>query len=205
MHGMMGRMPPSRGRYIAVAVFVLVLTFSPYAHAAGISASGINDPFTDAIQLWSAVFSSLDSFAHQIASAVQLPQALTATPNAPNNLQQPAALAAAAALATQPPSESATTLEGASTTPSTSPEAASDQTTQSPFVKSAELSPKSSAVSANAAPAAPTPASPASDGITQDQFNAGLSALGISLRQLISESASNPVVSGPGAPLSVEA
>jgi hypothetical protein len=122
----MERMPPSRGRYIAVAVFVLVLTFSPYAHA-DTSASGINDPITEAVQLWTAMLSSIDSLAHQLASALQLHQTLTATPHAPNNPQQPAALAASAALATQPLPETATTSENGAT---------SDQTTQSPFVKS---------------------------------------------------------------------
>jgi hypothetical protein len=113
---MMGRMPPSRGRYVAVAVFVFVLTFSPYAHAADTSAFGINDPFADAIQLWSEVFSSIDSLANQIASALQLHQTLTFTakPYPPKNLQQPAALAATAALATQSPPETATTSGSAS-------------------------------------------------------------------------------------------
>jgi hypothetical protein len=36
--------PSSYGRSVAVVVFVFVLTFSPYAHAAETSASGINDP-----------------------------------------------------------------------------------------------------------------------------------------------------------------
>jgi hypothetical protein len=169
---MMGRMPPSRGRYIAVAVFILVLTFSPYAHAAETSAVGINDPFTDAIQLWSAALSSIESLAHQLASALQLHQTLTfnatATPRAPNNPQQPAAFAAAAALATESPPETATTSGHASngaTTPqqpaSNSPkEATSYQTTQSPFVKSGVLSPdfspKSAAFSPQSSPR-PTP------------------------------------------------
>jgi hypothetical protein len=217
---MMGRMPPSRGRYIAVAVFVFVLTISSYAHAAETSARTINDPFTDAIRLWSAVIASIESLAHELASALQLHQALPSTPHAPSNLQQPAALAAAAALATQSPSEMATTSGSASngaTTPqqpqSTGPSAAiSYQTTQSPFVKSAELSsapPVKSAVFSPQPPAsnsALASALPAQAGfITQDQFNAGLATLSISLRQQIAESASNPVVSGPGAPLSVEA
>jgi Right handed beta helix region len=190
---MMERMPPSRGRYIAVAVFVLALTFSPYAHAAETSAVGINDPFTDAIQLWSAALSSLDSLAHQIASAVQLHQTLTfnatAKPHVPNNPQQPAALAASAALATESPPETATTLGHASngaTTPqqpqTTSPPGAlSHQTIQSPFVKSPEL--KSSAF------AAPTPAT---NFVTQTQFNAALSLLGTSVQQLLAQSNPNP-------------
>jgi hypothetical protein len=40
--------------------------------------------------------------------------------------------------------------------------------------------------------------------VTQDQFNAGMSALTQSLRQLIFQTASVPVVSGAGAPLPVE-
>jgi IPT/TIG domain len=76
-HGMMGRMPSSYGRSIATAVFVLVLTISPYAHAANTTAFGINDPFTDAIQLWSAVLSSFDSLAHQFAAVPQLHQTRT--------------------------------------------------------------------------------------------------------------------------------
>jgi hypothetical protein len=150
----MGHMPPSRGRYIAVGLFVFVLTFSPYAHAADTTAFGINDPFADAIQLWSAVFSSLDTFAHQIASALQLHQTLTFTakPHAPKNLQQPATLAASAALATESPPETATTSGSASDASSTPqqpqttgpPGALSDQTTHSPFVKSAVSAPLAS-------------------------------------------------------------
>jgi endosialidase-like protein/surface protein with Ig-like domain len=41
--------------------------------------------------------------------------------------------------------------------------------------------------------------------VTQDQFNAGLSALSGSLQRLVSQTQNNPIVSGFGAPLSVEA
>jgi hypothetical protein len=119
---MMGRMPSSYGRTIAIAVFVFVLSFSPYAHAADTSAFGINDPFTDAIQLWSAVLASIDLLPHLLASAFASHHPLTTSqtikPHAPKTLQQPAALAAAAALATQSPPETATTSGSAPNTSS---------------------------------------------------------------------------------------
>jgi hypothetical protein len=198
---MMGRMPPSRGRYIAAAVFVLVLTFAPYAHAADTSTYGINDPFADAIQLWSAVLTSVDSLAHELASALQLHQTLTFTakPHAPKTLQQPAALAASAALATQSPPESATTTGSASDSsitaqqpqttgpPTAQPNrATSDQTTQSPFVKSPEFSQSQAAHPALAA-------APASAFVTQTQFNAALSALGASVQELLAKTNPNPI------------
>jgi hypothetical protein len=185
---MMGRMPPARGRYIAVAV--LVLTVSPYAHAADTSAFGRNDPFVDALQLWTTVFTSIDSLAHQLSSALQLHQASTAKPHAPKTLQQPAALAAAAALATAFPPETATTSASQPETTITSQqqpasnspeEATSYQTTQSPFVKSAEFSPQ------------PTiSATPATNFVTQAQFNAALSLLGASVQQLLAKTDTNP-------------
>jgi hypothetical protein len=70
----------------------IVLTFAPYAHAANMSAFGIDRPFTDAIQLWSAALSSIESLAHQLASALQPQQALTfnatAKPHAPKTLRR---------------------------------------------------------------------------------------------------------------------
>ena len=48
-------MPSPYGRGVAVAVFLFVLTLSPYAHAAETNALTINDPLTDVVQLWSAV------------------------------------------------------------------------------------------------------------------------------------------------------
>jgi hypothetical protein len=172
-----------------------VLTFSPYAHAADANAFGINDPFTDALQLWSAALSSIELFAHQLASALQLHQTLTFTakPHAPKTPQQPAALAASAALATESPAETATTSGRASGTsitpqqPQTTgpPIATSDQTTSLPFVKSGELSAVSASNSALAA-------TPASAFVTQAQFNAGLSALGASVQELPAKTDSNP-------------
>jgi hypothetical protein len=59
--------PPRVGFATALAVvLVFVLRFSPYAHA-DTSASGLTDPFTDVVRLWSAALFSLDSLAHQLA------------------------------------------------------------------------------------------------------------------------------------------
>jgi hypothetical protein len=68
---MIGRMPSPYGRAIAVAFFVLALTFSPYAHAAETAAPTINDPFTDVIQLWTTVLTSIESLAQQLAAVLQ--------------------------------------------------------------------------------------------------------------------------------------
>src|SRR6202049_5192620 len=107
---MIGGMPSPYGRAIAVAFFVFALTFSPYAHAAETNALTINDPFTDVIQLWSTVLTSIESFAQQLAAALQSQPSLTANnppkPRIPKNVTPPS-LAAAAALATQPPPETA--------------------------------------------------------------------------------------------------
>jgi hypothetical protein len=54
-------MPSSYSRSIAIAASVFVLPLSSYAHAPDISAFGINDPLTDAIELWSAVLGSVNS------------------------------------------------------------------------------------------------------------------------------------------------
>src|ERR1700730_16623528 len=98
---MIGRMPSYYGRALAVAFFVFALTFSPYAQAAETAALTINDPFTDAIQLWSAVLTSIESLAQQLAAVLQ--PSLTANnppkPPVPKNLAPPS-LAAAAALGT---------------------------------------------------------------------------------------------------------
>lgn len=78
---MMGRMPSSYGRSVAIAAFVFVFIFSPYAHATNTTAFGINDPFADAIQLWSAVLSSIESIAYQLASALKPHQTLMVEQN----------------------------------------------------------------------------------------------------------------------------
>ena len=74
-------MPSPYGRAIAVAFFVFALTFSPYAHAAETAALTINDPFTDVIQLWSAVLTSIDSLAHDLVAALHPQSSLFTLPN----------------------------------------------------------------------------------------------------------------------------
>jgi hypothetical protein len=132
-----------------------------------------------------SIFIAVLSFLHLV------PQPTT-TPTAP-----PQVAAVANAVATAFPPESATTSGSASNgsitseqqpTSNSPEEANSYQTTQSPFVKSPDFSPKS-AVSSNPALSPPTPASAF---VTQDQFNAGLSALGDSLRQVIYQNVSVP-------------
>src|ERR1700719_3869017 len=101
---MIRRMPSPYGRGVAVAVFLFVLTLSPYAHAAETAALTINDPFTDVVQLWSTVLTSIEAVANQLVAVLQPQLSWTANnspkPHAPNKLTPPA-LAASAALATQ--------------------------------------------------------------------------------------------------------
>jgi hypothetical protein len=199
---MIGRMPSPYGHAIAVAVFLFVLTLFPVAHAAEMTGVAINDPITDVVQLWSTVLTSIESLAQQLAAVLQPPLTVnnSSKPDIPKNVTPPS-LAAAAALATQSPPETATTSGSTLDTLITPQQPQSKslsgatyyQTTHSSFVKSPVSAP----------PALPTAAT--NIFVTQDQFNAGLSALSQSLRQLIFQTASVPVVSGPGAPLPVEA
>ena len=110
---MMKRMPSSYGRGLAVAVFVFVLTVSPYAHAADTSAFGINDPFIDAIQLWATILTSIDALSHQLAAALQPQPSLTFSRSANSRAPKTPAsrsLSAAAAVATELPPEAASRL-----------------------------------------------------------------------------------------------
>ncbi len=92
------------------------------------------------------------------------------------------------------------------TSSGTAPDATSYQTTNSQNVKSADSEPATSAYSE-------TPGSqnfttsliPTSNFVTQAQFNSGLAELGTSLLQLVGRNYEAPLVSGPAAPLSVEA
>ena len=150
-------MPSPYGRIIAVAVFVFTLTFSPYAQAAETVPITINDPLTDTLQLWGAVFQSIESMTQHLASLLQPPLTLDRSPQQQSPKAVGPSVAASVALATQSPPATATTSASASGMPitpqqsqSTNPSGAiSDQTTHSLFVKSA----------ASASPALPTPAS----------------------------------------------
>ena len=62
-------MPSPYGRGVAVAVFLFVLTLSSVSYAAETNALTINDPFTDAIQLWSAVRGG-SAFLHRALSRI---------------------------------------------------------------------------------------------------------------------------------------
>jgi hypothetical protein len=78
-------------RSIAATVFVFALTVSPVAHAD--TTPSRNDPFTDAIQFWSTIVTSIDSLAHELATAFIPHQSqLTDRGNAngSNNLNPPA-------------------------------------------------------------------------------------------------------------------
>jgi hypothetical protein len=123
-------------RSILAAVLVFVLTVSPVAHADTIPS--LNDPFTEAIQFWSGIIASIEAMEHQLATALIPHQSQltdSSNPNVSNNLNPPpAANPFTAAVADALPD---TAMATSSETPST---ATSDQTTQSPFVKSPVLS-----------------------------------------------------------------
>jgi hypothetical protein len=175
-------MPSSYGRSVAVATFVFVLTFSPYAHAAENGAVTFDDPFTDAIQLWSAVLSSIETLSHQFASVLQTQSSVTASnspkPHVPKNLTPPA-LTASAVLATEPLPETVANSESASAASST------PQQQQS-------RSPPETPPATNNSSLALAAATPASAFVTQSQFDAALSALGTSVREILVETNANP-------------
>jgi len=159
-------MPRSHGRALAAAVFLFALACSPYAHAAQTAAVPINDPFTDTLELWSDIATTLSSLAHDFASLFD-GQQFVATNGPSNHLATSPALAAAAAT-----SQSAQV--SLATSSATTPHATSDQTTLSQNVKSADfasINPATSLLSD------PTPAFDASNFVTQDQLTAQLNAL----------------------------
>ena len=109
-------MPPSYGRSIAIAVFACVLTFSPYAHAADSVTVPIGDPFSDAIQLWSGVLSSIESLEDDLTAA--LPSGHVATTQRPSKhtpKQLPSAAVASVAVAVASLPASTTSSGGTST------------------------------------------------------------------------------------------
>jgi hypothetical protein len=154
-------MPSSYGRGVATVVFAFALTVAPYAHAA--DTSGINDPITDTIQLWSAVLNVIDAVAYQLASVLQ-PQSATFDRSSQQQALKTVrpSLTASAVLATQSLPETATTSGSA---PSTS---------ANPKQTPAKSLPETSPLTIYASPAF-APATPANVFVTQDQFNAALS------------------------------
>jgi hypothetical protein len=168
--------PSILGVVLAAALFL-----APFAHADS-AAVPIGDPVTDTLQLWNDIATSLSSLAHDFAFLFDGREFATNhaahTGNMATQQQSLAAAAAATSPANQPPSATSSEPEQ---TPST---ATSDQTTLSQNVKPAELtSPKpasaNSSATRNAATGALTPPSN-SNFVTQDQFDAGLSALATS-------------------------
>jgi len=175
-------MPSSYGRSIAAAVFVLTLTFSPYAHAADASAFGMNDPFMDAFQLWATVLTSIESLSQQLASTLEPASSLTVSRSPERHASKdltPPALAASAVLTIEALPETATT-SGSASGKSIAP--------QQPQSRSPPKTPPATNNSSLALAAA----TPASAFVTEGQFNAALSALGTSVRQILVETNTNP-------------
>jgi hypothetical protein len=122
-----------RGANVAsIAAFILLASLA-FPHAARAATTvQLNDPFTDALQLWSAVATSIDTAAHQLAAALGQQQPLTSSspekPHAPRSLT-PASLAAAAASINVSAADTSAAAKSATPT--------SHNATLSPFVKSA--------------------------------------------------------------------
>ena len=150
------------GRSVVAVVFLFALTVSPYAHAAETSPVAINNPFTDALELWSAVFQSIESMAQQVASVLQPPivdvRSIAATAGSKSGRRISSARNTAASRTQQRPREvlpAHQSLRNYRTQPSR----------RQPIIS---LSPIPSPQTF-AAPA------PANAFVTQDQFNAALS------------------------------
>jgi GDSL-like Lipase/Acylhydrolase family/Chaperone of endosialidase/Bacterial surface protein, Ig-like domain len=189
---------PSLRAHFAILVIAFAVSFAPYARlaeAATTSQLFNPDPFADTANLWGALIASAESAAHAVASLLTPPhpQRLTGTHTTHIARKQlPAAAALSQASSVESFNVKSTTSKGA--TDGSPPQTKAKS--RSPPLASAtnDLSP-----SALVAPSA-------SVFVTHDELDQSLSVLGTSLRQLIVQSASvPPIVSGPGAPLSVEA
>ena len=172
-------MPSSYGRRIAAAVFVLVLTFAPYAYAADAVIPAIHDPFTDAIQLWTGVLSSINSFALQIATALQSHQTVTASTSQPRHTSkyppQSAILPASAAIGTDSLPDAAVPFEGGSP--------------RSTIVQASQARDPPSNVSVATIGSAETPAVSASAFVTQTELQSALQLLTNHFSTLVTASA----------------
>jgi hypothetical protein len=193
-------------RSIAAAVLVGLLALSQPVLAA--TPTPLGDPFAGALQFWSTIVASIESAAHELATAFIPHQSqLTdrSNTNGSNNLDPPpiAANAFTAGVGAALPNTATSSQTGST--------AISDQTTQSQFVNSAvpQSAPSKSAVSGSASsknsPVSPSlnsavvsSASPqlsiveqipadTSTFVTQDQFNTAMAALESSVQQLLSQ------------------
>jgi hypothetical protein len=175
-------MPSSYGRGVAAVVFVLALTFSPYAHAADTTAVGINDPFTDTLQLWSALLNVIDSVAYQLGAGLQSQSSWTfdRSPQQQTPKTVRPSFAASAVLATQSLPETATT-SGSASNPPTNPKQPPAKSLPETSLPTIYASPTFAAATATSA------------FVTQDQFNNALSVLGASVQQLLARTNTNPV------------
>ena len=189
-----------RARTFSVAAIVAVLVYAGPAHAA--TALPLADPITDTVQLWSTVLASIEGGAHQIASlffSQHAETAATENQRQPNEVTQAqSAMAASAGLAVQQLSQAA---------PSNTATASSIESSTAPS-HSPQPTSTSSLAEAPITIGVPVLTNATSEFVTQSQFNSAISALGASVRQLLAEvntQPTYPIVSGPGAPLSVEA
>jgi hypothetical protein len=165
-------------RSIVGAVLTASLLLAPLAYAQT-EAVPIGDPFTDTLQLWSGIAGALSSLGSDLASLFsgqEFAVKSTTAPNPPASQREPASLAAAAALSANPEQ---------TTTSTRTPDATSDPTTLSQNVKSVLAAPSNATTGVLIAPNPST-------FVTQTQFNAALSQLGASVRQLLAETNTTP-------------
>jgi Chaperone of endosialidase/Domain of unknown function (DUF5011) len=182
-------MPSSYGRAVAAVVFVFVLTFSSYAHA-DTGVVPIGNPYTDTLQLWSNIISTVEALANDLATSLFSNHSQAANLNGEQpQRQHPSGVAqsAAAALATQSGSNTATSSTNQNpfaTSGEAAPNAPSDQTTNSSDVKSAAFITTSN----NSAPFSQT-----SNFVTQDELTAQLQQLSNAFTAKFSTPATSPV------------
>lgn len=174
-------MPSAFGRVILTAAVIFTVTFAPYVRAATTNTVQLNDPITDAIQLWSSVGTAIASLAQHLATAfphhTSTPTAVV-KPHARKSLTASAVIAEAAATnSNAPESNLAHTSEATTSSPRPEPKSRGQPTVRN----------------TQAGNTLSVPATPSSGTfVTQDQLNAGMSALNNSLRQLIFQDISAP-------------
>jgi hypothetical protein len=178
-----------------------MLLLAPAAHA-DTGFVPIGDPATDTLQLWSAIATSIEliaqdaaSAAGQVTSTVQhLASAVTAPHPKPSGSRPrtPKQLSSAIAQVAS---------VGAIAFPETTAATQSEQSNSTELQQSRSRGPPTTDSSPIVYQLSQTPALDASAFVTQDQFNAGLSALSASLRQLISDSGQGAYYADASPPL----